>query len=225
MVVVNEEQEKRSPNWMNHLSNLVGQAQKPAPGPFPGGTKTMRHKEMDSANERHAKDIALAEKKLSQDYSLQMKQMELQRYIHDSRLAMDKAAHDALYKLSWAEFGEGQRRFDLTHGLNRDIFDWEKSQDELEHPGSTRDLDTIGSGGWDTRKREQENVRDRYPNVWNPQRGQQSSEIPEWLTREHRLGGSSLQESPAPQEGPAPQEQNRLMEWLMKLGRAGTMRF
>jgi len=92
--VVKEEKVDRPANWQNYLGQIVkGISDEGSSTPFEGGTKTMRHREMDSQNKRHSQTIAQQDRQMAQSYRMHQESMALQRWSEQQR-----------YELAWAEF-------------------------------------------------------------------------------------------------------------------------
>jgi hypothetical protein len=107
MPVTPTEQEKRSPKWQDYMQQVLGHTgERAGIQMFPEGTKTMRHREMDSANRRHSQTIAQQDRALQQDYLK-----------HSEDLALRKWIAEENKKLAWAEFNASMAAEQQTNPL------------------------------------------------------------------------------------------------------------
>ena len=106
-----EEKTKRAANWQDHLGALTG-GSKPMSSPF-GGQKTMRHKEMDSANKRHAQQMALERERLA-----------LSKWETEMRMNLNMMEFEALKASRAQDYGLKRDYFDL----DREKWEWERDQ-------------------------------------------------------------------------------------------------
>ncbi len=95
--------ERQVPGWQDHLGQVESHAQQRLPAPFAPGTKTMRRHEMDSANRRHAADLAA------------------QMQMHNDRMAMQKWAAEMDYELQLMQMQAAKAASQDGHSLDAAI--------------------------------------------------------------------------------------------------------
>jgi hypothetical protein len=109
MPVTPTEQEKRSPKWQDYMQQVLGHTgERAGIQMFPEGTKTMRHKEMTSANRRHSQSIAQADRDLAARVSM-----------HSAGLTTQERIHAAEMALKRAEFEQDKLEFELNYALDK----------------------------------------------------------------------------------------------------------
>ncbi len=126
MAVEETKQVQRSPNWMNHLAQIVKMRGTEAPaGPFPAGTPTLARDEMVSRERMHASDLAERAAARAQQY-----QMHQEGLSHSMRSQAQSEAH-ALTVL--------ERTHQLDKDLRQFVFDLEQSS-AYQNPILDQDL-------------------------------------------------------------------------------------
>lgn len=92
-------QEKRSPNWQDHLNSLlrISQENHPTSGPFKPGTKTLGYKQMESGERMHGAGIASSERMQGRDLASRYK-------MHAEDLALRREIEEERRRLEWAQF-------------------------------------------------------------------------------------------------------------------------
>ena len=101
---------KQVPVWQDYA------AQMPTPqpqAPYAAGAKTMRSKEMDSANRRHAAEMALGQQRLA-----------LQKWEAQMRFNLNLMEFEALKAARLEDQSLARDKF----GFDRERWEWEKSQ-------------------------------------------------------------------------------------------------
>ena len=120
-------EQKQVPVWHDYLRQMPTSQ---IDVPYAPGTKTMQHKEMDSANRRHAAEMSLGRDKLS-----------LQKWEAQMRLNLNMMEFEAL-KAARSE----------EQGLKRDYYDlererWEHERDQYSQPAlDSRGQPTLSGG-------------------------------------------------------------------------------
>lgn len=108
---------KQVPTWQDYMGQMPT---KNINAPYAPGTKTMDHLQMDSANRRHAAEMALGRDRLA-----------LQKWEAQMRFNLDMMEFEAL-KAARAEEASLKRDY---YGLDRDKWEWEKDMYNQQAPG------------------------------------------------------------------------------------------